>query len=194
MGADVNLAHSFGHLCLCHIGTPKAIVNRHNYICSALKDLIKTTIPGDGPIPANVLAVETVVGNRPNGDALIADIVFNQQQMRTIIDVVIVEPFNRHGVGRVETGSAVDAAEEKKRTQYNAVASQPGTMFVPFALDSNGYIGKAATAYLIRLKEANPAMGSRIKAFLQEVSHHLAKQTAIASEAGRAAAIQAVWN
>ena len=193
-GAHVDLAHSFGHLCLCHVGTPTAILHRHNYISNALKDLLKATIPGDGPIPANVLAVENVVGNRPNGDAIIADIVLNHQQIRTIIDVVIVEPFNRHGVGRVEAGSAVDAAEERKRIHYGAVATQPGTLFVPFALDSNGYVGKSATAYLVRLREANPAMGSRIKAFLQEVSHHLAKQTAIASEAGRAAAIQAMWN
>jgi hypothetical protein len=192
-GLQVNLAHCFGHLSLCHPGTPRAIVNRHDFIVGALFELIKSTIPGDRPVPANVMAREVVVGNRPNGDAIQADIVMNHQQIRTVFDVVIVEPFNRHGLGHMEVGAAVAAAAARKLADYSTVTNQPGVLFVPFALDSNGHIGKHATAYLNRLKEINPTIGSRIKSFMQEVSHHLAKQSAIASEAGRAVALQAVW-
>jgi hypothetical protein len=198
-GSHVNIATHFAHTLLCRTGTPQAITNRHDYTTTALCDLIHSTIPGNGPVPVNVLNREVDVGLRPNGTVIKADVVHIQyanqpNQLRTVIDVTIVEANNRHGIGRPEAGAAVEAAAAAKLADYAPVIREANTMFVPFALDSNGYIGKHATEYLNRLKQTNPEAGSRIKHFLQEVSYHLAKQTAIAAEAGRAAAYQAVWN
>ena len=198
-GSHCNLADYVAHTLLCRLGTPQAITDRHNYTTNALCDLIRFCIPGNGAVPVNVLSREVDVGIRPNGTAIKADAVLienvNQpNQVKFVFDVTIVEANNRHGIGRPEAGAAVEAAAADKFADYAPVISQPNTVFVPFALDSNGHIGKHATDYLNRLKQGNPAAGSRIKHFLQEVSYQLAKQTAIASEAGRAAAYQAVWN
>jgi len=199
VGSHVNLANHFAHILLCRRGTPQAITNRHNYITQSLYDLIRSCIPGNGgPLPVDVLSKEVDVGIRTNGTAIKADIVFlenrNQpNQIKNVIDVTIVEPNNRHGYGHPVAGAAVEAAAAAKLADYAPVINQPNTVFVPFAIDSNGHIGKHATLYLNRLKQSNPTAGSRIKHFLLEVSYHLAKQTAIAAEAGRAAAYQAVW-
>jgi hypothetical protein len=139
------------------------------------------------------------VGVRPNGTAIKADIVFLQNhdqpnQIKNVFDVTIVEPNNRHGYGRPEAGAAVEKAATDKVIDYAPVSMQANTVFIPFAIDSNGHFGKHATEYLNRLKQGSPGAGSRIRHFLQEVSYHLAKQTAIAAEAGRAAAYQALWH
>jgi len=200
-GSNVNLASNFGHVLLCREGTHKAFTKRHHRIRDALFDLIKKCFFGDVPIvPVEALNRERPVGNRPNNTAIQADIVHieNHNQanaVKVVFDVTIVEPNNRHGIHRPEAGAAVEAAARDKIADYDPVTStQPNTRFVPFALDSNGHIGKHATAYLKHLSEHNPSAGSHIKHFLQHVSYHLTKQTAIAAEANRAAAYQAVWN
>jgi len=196
-GSQVNLATHFGHLLLCRQGTPQAITNRHDYITQSLYDLIHKCLPG--PVPVHVVTKEVEVGVRPNGTAIKADIVFLQNhdqpnQIKNVFDVTIVEPNNRHGYGRPEAGVAVEKAATDKVIDYAPVSMQANTVFIPFAIDSNGHFGKHATEYLNRLKQGSPGAGSRIRHFLQEVSYHLAKQTAIAAEAGRAAAYQMVWN
>jgi hypothetical protein len=196
----VNLAANYAHTLLCRIGTPQAITDRHKYIVTALSNLISSCcFPENVPLPVNAISPEVIVGNRADGAAIKADLVVaenvnHQYQTRVVIDVTIVEPNNRHGVGRVESGAAVAAAAADKNEIYAPIRAQANTLFVPFALDSNGHIGAHATGYLNRLKEINPLAGSRIKHFIQEVSYHLAKQTAIAAEAGRAAAYHAVWH
>jgi hypothetical protein len=161
--------------------------------------LLRTLIPGEGPPPAAALSKEVIVGQRPNQTDIKADIVYveNHDQAvatRFVLDVTIVEPFNRHGYGHPHTGAAVAAAAVDKRVDYAPVIRQANTLFVPFALDSNGHIGKEATDFLNRMKLTSPAFGSRIKPFMQEISYHLAKQTATAAEAGVAAAYHALWH
>jgi hypothetical protein len=183
-------------------GTPAAINHRHHRIRDALFDLIKKCFFGDVPlVPVEALNKEIPVGTRPNTNTVIqADVVHveNHNQanaIKVVFDVTIVEPNSRHGIHRTEAGAAVEVAARAKISDYDPVTStQPDTRFVPFALDSNGHIGKHATAYLKRLSELNPSAGSHIKHFLQHVSYHLTKQTAIAAEAKRAASYQAVWN
>ena len=197
-GSHVNLADHFGHQLTCTVGITSGVHNRHNYICGSLSDLLRSDPLGDGPVPANVVAREVDVGHKPDGTVLRADVIFtenhNQQNaIRIVIDVTVPEPYNRHGIGRLP-GAAVEHAAIGKIADYAAVAREPNTVFVPFALDSNGHIGSHATSFLNRLKQGNPAYGPRIKHFLQEVSFHLAKQTAVAAEAGRAAAYQALWH
>ena len=197
--SQVDLALNFGHSLLCRDGTPEAIYRRHTYITDALRDLIQHCNSANGPLPVNQLNREVDVGFRANGSVIKADIVhvenFDQPgAIKFVFDVTIVEPNNRHGIHRAEVGAAVEAAAADKNADYSPVILQPNTKFVPFALDSNGHFGKHATAYLNRLKIGNPAAGPRIKHFVQEVSYQLAKQTAIAAEAARAAAYQAVWN
>jgi hypothetical protein len=202
IGANMNLASCFGHVILCTPaeGVTGPIISRHTYICNAMFALLRTLIPGEGPPPPQALSKEVIVGRRPNNADIKADIVFveNHDQAtatRFVLDVTIVEPFNRHGVGLPNAGAAVAAAAHDKRTSYAPVIrGEPNTVFVPFALDSNGHIGTEATEFLNRLKLNRPGFGSRIKPFIQEVSHHLAKQTAIASVAGMAAAYQALWH
>ena len=199
-GSQVNLATNYAHTLLCRSGTPEAIGLRHKFIVKALLHLISSCcFPENVPLPANAISEEVIVGVRANGSAITADLVVaenvnRQYQTRIVIDVTIVEPNNRHGVGREMPGAAVLAAASDKLVDYAPVIAQANTIFVPFALDSNGHIGTHATGYLNRLKEINPLAGSRIKHFVQEVSYHLAKQTAIAAEAGRAAAYHAVWH
>jgi hypothetical protein len=199
-GSHVDLSECFGHLLVCRVGTPFAIKKRHDWITDSLFHLISKCLPDNVPvpIPAHLLAREIDVGNRPNGTVIKSDIVFMENanlpnQTRIVIDVTVVEPFNRHGVGRVEAGGAVEAAAIAKVIDYAPVTAQANVHFVPFALDSNGHFGTHATAFLNRLKLSNPTIGTCIKHFIQEVSHHLAKRTAIASEAGRSAAYHAVW-
>ena len=199
-GSQVNLATNYAHTLLCRNGTPEAINQRHLYIVTALLHLISSCcFPENVPLPVNAITTETIVGARANGTAITADLVVaenvnRQYQTKIVIDVTIVEPNNRHGVGRVEPGAAVMAAASDKLVDYAPILAEANTIFVPFALDSNGHIGTHAAGYLNRLKEINPLAGSRIKSFIQEVSYHLAKQTAIAAEAGRAAAYHAVWH
>jgi len=200
VGSRVNLATNYAHALLCRIGTPNTISNRHRYVVTALLNLIGSCcFPENVPVPDIALRQEVIVGARANGAAIKADLVVaenvnRQYQTRIVIDVTIVEPNNRHGVGREVSGAAVAAAASDKLVDYAPVIAEANTIFVPFALDSNGHIGTHAAGYLNRLKEINPLAGSRIKHFVHEVSYHLAKQTAIAAEAGRAAAYHAVWN
>ena len=200
-GTNLNLAECFGHVVLCTPaeGVTGPIINRHNYIRNATFSLLRTLLPGEGPPPAAALAKEVIVGRRPNNIDIKADIVFveNHDQAtatRFVLDITIVEPFNRHGIGQPNTGAAVAAAAVAKRVDYAPIIREPNTVFVPFALDSNGHIGTEATAFLNRMKVNSPTFGSRIKQFMQEISYHLAKQTAIASEAGMAVAYQALWH
>jgi hypothetical protein len=204
-GSNVDLALNYGHVLLCRgsdDGTSSAITNRHHRIRDALFDLIKKCFFGDDTVvPVEALNREIPVGNRPNTNTVIqADVVHveNHNQanaIKVVFDVTIVEPNSRHGIHRPEAGAAVEAAARAKIADYDPVThNQPHTRFVPFALDSNGHIGRHATAYLKHLSELNPSAGSHIKHFLQHVSYHLTKQTAIAAEEKRAAAYQAVWN
>lgn len=199
-GSHVDLNLNFGHVLLCRDGNHKAFTKRHHRIRDALFDLIKKCAFGDGDAPIEALRREIPVGNRPNNTAIKADIVHveNHNQanaFKVVFDVTIVEPNSRHGIHRTEAGAAVEAAARTKIADYDPVThDQPTTRFVPFALDSNGHIGKHATAYLKHLCDLYPSAGSHIKHFLQHVSYHLTKQTAKAAEAGRAAAYQAVWN
>jgi hypothetical protein len=75
---------------------PEYVGVNHVVYWDRLREALSGKYDSGGAIPAYVLAVETMVGNRPNGDALVANIVFNHQQVRTIIDVVVVEPFDRN--------------------------------------------------------------------------------------------------
>ena len=199
-GSHVDLDLNFGHVLLCRSGTREPFTKRHHRIRDALFDLIKKCAFGDGDAPIEALNREVPVGNRPNHTVIQADIVHveNHNQanaIKIVFDVTIVEPNNRHGIRRPEAGAAVEAAARDKIADYNPVThDQPTIRFVPFALDSNGHIGKHATAYLKHLSELYPSAGSRINHFLQHVSYHLTKQTAKAAEAERAAAYQAVWN
>ena len=203
-GSNVNLALNYGHVLLCrgrNDGTPAAITHRHHRIRDALFELIKKCFFGDVPtVPAEALNRESPVGNRPNHTVIQADIVHveNHNQanaIKVVFDVTIVEPNSRHGIHRTEAGAAVEAAARAKIAEYDPVTrNQPTVRFVPFALDSNGHIGKHATAYLKRLSELNPSAGSEIQHFLQHVSYHLTRQTAIAAEAQRSAAYRAAWN
>ena len=198
-GSHVNLATNYAHTLLCRVGTPQAIVNRHTFITGALLDLIQFCYTGNGPVPVNHTNREVPVGHRPDGSIIQADIVHMENsnqpnQIKYVFDVTIVEPNNRDGIRRPVAGAAVETAAAEKFADYDPVMRQPNTVFIPFALDSNGHIGKSATAYLNLLKQRNPAAGSQIKHFLQHVSYHLAKQTAIAAEAARSFAYQRVWN
>jgi hypothetical protein len=199
-GSPVNLATNYAHTLLCRVGTAGQITDRHTYITEALTALIEFCFPVNDPVPVNRLNREVQVGFRPNGSIIQADIVHMENvnqphQTKVVFDVTIVEPNNRHGITRPVAGAAVEAAAAAKKADYNPVTrDQPNTSFVPFALDSNGHIGKDATAYLNHLKRGNPAAGSRIKQFLVDVSHHLAKQTAIAAEKARSRAYHRVWN
>ena len=198
-GSPVNLATNYAHTLLCRVGTAEQITDRHTYITGALMGLIESCFPVNAPVPVNQLNREVEVGHRPNGSIIQADIVHMENvnlpnQSKVVFDVTIVEPNNRHGIIRPVAGAAVEAAAAAKKADYNPVIAQANTSFVPFALDSNGHIGKDATAYLNHLRRGNPAAGSRIKQFLVDVSHHLAKQTAIAAEKARSRAYQAVWN
>jgi hypothetical protein len=198
-GSHVNLATNYAHTLLCRVGTPEAINNRHTFIAGALLDLIQFCYAGNGQVPVNHTNREVPVGHRPDGSIIQADIVHMENsnqpnQIKYVFDVTIVEPNNRDGIRRPVAGAAVETAAAEKFADYDPVMRQPNTVFVPFALDSNGHIGKSATAYLNLLKQRNPAAGSQIKHFLQHVSYHLAKQTAIAAEAARSFAYQRVWN
>ena len=193
----VDLHESFMHTVLCQpaFGVSKAIKSRHDYVRDALHDLIKdTALQGMRAPPIEVLAKERKVGEIRES-SIVADLIWNEnhdtaRRHRHVFDVTIVEPCSQQGIGQ-DTGHAAASAAADKLILYTEVSREENTSFIPFALESNGHVGKHASDFLQALSERDPSFPSRIAQFVRQVSFILAKQTAIASEAGRTNALKA---
>jgi hypothetical protein len=193
----VDLHESFMHTVLCQpaFGVSKALKNRHDYVRDALHDLIKdTALQGMRAPPIEALAKERKVGEIRES-SIVADLIWNEnhdtaRRHRHVFDVTVVEPCSQQGIGQ-DTGHAAASAAADKLNLYSEVSREENTSFIPFALESNGHVGKHASDFLQALSERDPSFPSRIAQFLKQVSFILAKQTAIASEAGRTNALKA---
>lgn len=199
----VDLLHSFMHTVRCQptAGVSKALKWRHDTVVRALSDLLRDVAFANQPVPPQeLLGKEVVVGEVAGvGDApatqLVADLVYRHNMQhanahRYVFDVSIVEPTNRHGAGEPR-GSAADEAARSKTAKYATILAMVGTTFVPFVLESNGYVGQQAAEFLTDFAARWPRSNSRIHAFLNEVSFAMAKGTGWAGAAGRLRAYHA---
>ena len=194
---QVDLFHSFMHTVRCQPvgGVSQAISWRHNTVVRALKDLIREVCFPPGPTPPqDLLGLETVVGQMAPVDDLppvdvVADLVFRQNMAaadahRYVFDVSIVEPTNRHGLGR-PNGYAAEEAARAKSAKYACLSGMPGTTFVPFVIESNGHIGNQAANFLTAFTDKWPNSRARVRTFLNMASYAIAKGTGWAGSVGR---------
>jgi hypothetical protein len=192
----IDLQTHFMHTVLCQpaVGVSGAITTRHNHMRNILRELIRdTAFTNLPPPPPDALCMERKVGEANSND-IVADIIWvdgrgTARQHRYILDITIVEACGRDGTGYA-TGNASRLAAVAKLALYAEVGREQNTTIVPFALERSGHVGTHATEFLKLLATRDPSNASRIAQFLTIASYVIAKGTAIASEAGRLAAIE----
>jgi hypothetical protein len=193
----VNLKSSFMHLVRCHPNKHGLTKLRHNRVRDLLHKLLLDTLLASEPIlPAHDPPVEQVVQQQSattrqiTADICVYTNIREHNQTRLLFDVSIVEPSNRHGRSTAR-GSAAAYQERAKRDLYRPVTeADASTTFIPFVLESNGFVGADASAFLSSIVDkGNSGTRKRIQSFLADVSYGLAKDTGWAAARARQDAV-----
>jgi hypothetical protein len=193
----VNLKSSFMHLVRCHPNKHGLMKRRHNRVRDLLYQLLLDTLLASEPIlPEYSKATEEVVQQASDttrqitADIMVYTNIREHNQMRLVFDVSIVEPTNRHGCSSAR-GSAAAHQERAKRDLYRPVSdADASTTFIPFVLESNGFVGADASAFLTSIVDkGNSGTKKRIQSFLADVSYSVAKDTGWAASKARQDAV-----
>ncbi len=194
---EVNLRSSFMHLVRCHPNKHGLMKKRHNRVRDLLYQLLVDTLLASEPIlPEHDNATEQVVQQASDttrqitADIMVYTNIREHNQTRLVFDVSIVEPTNRHGCSSAR-GSAAAHQERAKRDLYRPVSdADASTTFIPFILESNGFVGADASAFLTSIVDkGNSGTKKRIQSFLADVSYSVAKDTGWAASRARQEAV-----
>ena len=138
-------------------GSASLINKRHNKVRDILANLLPSLLRGQGRVAiVKEKEYESVAkAGKPRWeiDVELSFVSVDYQAATFLLDVAVTHPggaMHLSGGSNHKVGAAAQATERRKERQWNRILGhkRPGIAFVPFVVETGGYLGKKAVAFL----------------------------------------------